>query len=502
MANINKPSVYFLPIPAPGHLISMLEVVKSLLQWNSTTGCTFSIHILLTQPKNPGEVSPICSNYFQSLQSQNLPIHFHPLPYVEPPYQYDGVEDFVTLYIRSYLPYIKAELLASPSPVSGLVVDMFGSDVIDVAKELNIPSYIYFTSTATFLSVLLHLSNLQGKHDKLLDFSEVEEICVPGLTPIPSASMPIPLLDVQSASYKRLTYHASESCTWLTYHARRFLEAKGIIINSNIHIEMKAVEALAKGITLRAPGRIFPEVYPIGPVISFGRSNIRGYECLKWLHEKPAKSVLFLCFGNMGFDVSQVRQIAIGLEQSGHRFLWVLRTPSKDFLRGPSDANLEILPEGFIERTKERGLVWPRLAPQIDILSHQAIGGFVTHCGWNSILESLWFGVPMIPWPIHSEQHLNAFQLVNEMHVAVNLDVDINKMGFVSAMELERAIKQLMEAGSEEGRRVREQVEEVKSACRKAAQIEGVSFVHLQTLAGVLGKVRNVKPAVPGSGHN
>ncbi|KAJ4809380.1 Glycosyltransferase [Rhynchospora pubera] len=477
--NKEQACVYFLPVYAPGHLISMLEVAKGLLQCNSTSSNSLSIHILLAQPDNPDK-SSLISSHLQALQAQNLPIHLHPLPFVEPPRQFDSIEDFVTSHIRLYLPHIKAALSASPSPVSGLVVDMFASDVISVANELNIPFYIYFSSTATFLSLILHLSSPQGKRDPI-DFSEVEEeICIPGLTPIPSKSMPAPLLDMKSGSYK---------C--FMYHARRYIEAKGIVVNSNIHIETNAVEALAQGVTDQlAPGTKFPDTYPVGPVISFGKSNMQGHECLQWLDTQPAKSVLFLCFGSLGaFDMSQVRQIAIGLEQSGHRFLWVLRMPTTEFLRGPVDASLEFLPEGFIERTKERGFVWPSWAPQIDILSHQAIGGFVTHCGWNSILESLWFGVPMIPWPLYAEQHLNAFMLVNEMHVAVKLEADRKNKGFVSAVDLEQAIKLLMDPGSEERSRIRVQVEEMMSACRKAVQRGGVSFVHLQKLAGELGKV-------------
>jgi hypothetical protein len=113
------------------------------------------------------------------------------------------------------------------------------------------------------------------------------------------------------------------------------MEAKGVIINSNVHIEMKAVKALAHGIVTKlTPGRMFPEIYPIGPVISFGENNRQKHECLSWLDKQPVKSVIFLCFGSMGaFELSQVRQIATGLELSGHRFLWILRMPRKGFLR-------------------------------------------------------------------------------------------------------------------------------------------------------------------------
>jgi UDP:flavonoid glycosyltransferase YjiC (YdhE family) len=136
-------------------------------------------------------------------------------------------------------------------------------------------------------------------------------------------------------------------------------------------------------------------------------------------------------------------------------------------------------------------MVWGSWAPQIEILSHEAIGGFVTHCGWNSILESMWFGVPVIPWPLYSEQHLNEFLLVKEIHTAISLEFDRKNKGFVAAMELKRAIRQLMDAGSEEGRKVRDRSAEMKSACRKAVQMEGVSYIHLQKLAKDLLQLGN-----------
>ncbi|KAJ3674814.1 hypothetical protein LUZ60_005430 [Juncus effusus] len=388
---------------------------------------------------------------------------------------FEGAEDFVSHYILLYLPHIKAALSASDSPVSGLVLDMFAGDVIDVANELNIPSYIYFPSTATFLNVVLHLPSFEEKIE--LDFWDFEgEIKVPGIAPIPSLSMAEPLMSKKSVTYK-----------WFVHYARRYKEAKGLIVNSNIHIEEKAVKALKLGQT---------EIYPVGPVITIRESESQEQECLKWLDMQPEKTVVFLCFGSMGaFEASQIQQMADGLEKSGHRFLWAIRTPANEKMRSPTDANLdEILPEGFLERTKGRGLVWPSWAPQVEILSHKAIGGFVTHCGWNSCLESLWFGIPMIPWPLYAEQHLNAFEMVHEMGVAVDLKVDRKNKGFVSSEELQRAVVCLM-GDSEEGTRVRAKVQKIKEECRQAVEEGGSSYVHWQKLADDFGNVYDIEPA-------
>jgi UDP:flavonoid glycosyltransferase YjiC (YdhE family) len=114
-----------------------------------------------------------------------------------------------------------------------------------------------------------------------------------------------------------------------------------------------------------------------------------------------------------------------------------------------------------LARTKDRGLVWPTKAPQKEILAHAAVGGFVTQCGWNSVLESLWHGVPMVPWPLAVEQHYIAFTLVADMGVAVALNVERKKKNFVEATELERAVKALMCDG-ETTRKVRDKVMEMK----------------------------------------
>jgi hypothetical protein len=193
--------------------------------------------------------------------------------------------------------------------------------------------------------------------------------------------------------------------------------------------------------------------------------------------------VVFLCFGSGGFFTApRAHEVARGLERSGHRFLWVLRGAPAPGTWSPTDADLaQLLPEGFVERTRDRGLVWPTTAPQKEILAHVAVGGFVTHCGWNSILESLWFGVPMAPWPLYAEQHLNAFALVAGMGVAVAMEVDRRRDNFVEAAELERAVKELMGGGTE-GRKVREKAAEMQAACRKAVEDGGSSTAALSKL--------------------
>ncbi|KAK4342404.1 hypothetical protein RND71_038220 [Anisodus tanguticus] len=186
---------------------------------------------------------------------------------------------------------------------------------------------------------------------------------------------------------------------------------------------------------------------------------------MKWLDEQPNSSVVFLCFGSMGsFEEDQVKEIANALESSGYRFLWSLRQPPpKDKLQLSSEfENLEeVLPEGFLQRSKGIGKVigW---APQVDILSHPAVGGFVSHCGWNSTLESVHSGVSMEIWPLYAEQQSNAFQL--------EIFNNRNPPVLVKAEEIGNGIKQLMVSENKITAKVREMKEK-----RKATLMEGGS---------------------------
>lgn len=107
--------------------------------------------------------------------------------------------------------------------------------------------------------------------------------------------------------------------------------------------------------------------------------------------------MLYVCFGSLyEFAESQLLEIALGLESSNICFIWVIK----------SDAFL-LLDKDFEERVKDRELIIKGWAPQVLILNHPAVGGFMTHCGWNSVLESVSSGVPMITWPLFAEQFYN-----------------------------------------------------------------------------------------------
>ncbi|KAG6502166.1 hypothetical protein ZIOFF_042055 [Zingiber officinale] len=427
--NMAQARVVLLPIPAVGHIMSMLEMAKLLHRYH------FSVTVLMV----PVPTTFPVGDYIATIAASGLDIDFRHIQPVDPPKDADGPEHFISAYMEKQNHHIKSalhDLLRSgDSPLAALIVDLFATGAIDVAAELGVPCYVYFASNAAFLALMLYLPTLEEKFP--VEFEEMEEeVRVPGVCPIPPISMPSPFMRKKSGRY-----------TCFVHHGRRYSELKGIVVNTFTDLEPATLRALDEG--LCAPGRRTPPMYPVGPLIAREEGEkSRQQECVAWLDGQPARSVVFLCFGSKGcFNAAQVGEIAAGLECSGCRFLWALRVASEEVLgmRKPADAKLEeVLPEGFLERTKARGMVWPSWAPQAEILAHRSVGGFVTHCGWNSCLESLQCGVPLLGWPLYAEQHSNAVVMEEEMGVALQLKVERANDNFVKAEELERGVRTLM----------------------------------------------------------
>lgn len=458
-----KPTVILVALWSVSHFTPMVELGKRLLALTAAVGHSGLTVDVLVVPSPTGKWESEIFDRIRLDEASGLDIHFHHLPFLDAPTHYttgSGIEEFVSLYVRLYVPYLKSTILSGRSPaVAAVVVDIFCTTLLDAPRELGVPAYVFLISSAAMAAVLLRSPSLDDEVPA--DAESFEELAggvvhVPGLPPVPACSLPSGLDNRKIPTYE---------C--FLYNGKRYMETDGIIINTVAELEPAVLAAIADGRCTR--GIPTPTVYTIGPVVPISPAAEKKktkkknddeyyYRCVQWLDTQPTGSVLFLCFGGRGgyFSVAQVHEIAQGLERSGQRFLWVLRGQPEPGMKLPTDANLtELLPDGFVERTRERGMVWPTRAPQKEVLEHAAVGGFVTHCGWSSITESLWFGVPMLAWPHAAEQHLNAFMAVAGMGVAVGMKVDKGRSNFVEAAELERAVKALMAGDGEEGRKVR-----------------------------------------------
>lgn len=162
-------------------------------------------------------------------------------------------------------------------------------------------------------------------------------------------------------------------------------------------------------------------VWAIGPIMKQDQPRVKGSVCGAWLDSKPPRSIVYVCFGSQNtLTSSQMVEMAMALEASGRFFIWVVRPPlGKEF-----EAELkteEWLPGGFEKRVEGRGLIVRKWVPQVEILSHESTGAFISHCGWNSTLEAISYGVPIISWPMAGEQFFNVKLLEGELGICVEL---------------------------------------------------------------------------------
>ncbi|KAL0433165.1 UNVERIFIED_CONTAM: UDP-glycosyltransferase 73C5 [Sesamum latifolium] len=148
-------------------------------------------------------------------------------------------------------------------------------------------------------------------------------------------------------------------------------------------------------------------------------TSIDGHYCLAWLDSMKPKSVIYACFGSLcHISLAQIKEIGLGLEAANFPFIWVIR--KQDY---SAEVEKWLAEDGLEERVRERGLIIRGWADQVLILSHQSVGGFLTHCGWNSTMEGVCAGVPMITWPMSAEQFYNERFIVNVLGIGVRVGV-------------------------------------------------------------------------------
>jgi hypothetical protein len=438
-----------------GHLNPMVELAKHLRRRG------LGVIVAVIDPPNNDAMS---ADAMARLAAGNPSVTFRilPAPASPDPGAHHVKRNLDTLRLAN--PVLR-EFLRSLPAVDALLLDMFCVDALDVAAELAIPAYFFFPSPASVLAVFSHLPYYYRNAPSLREMDKAALIRFPGIPPIRNVDMLATVKDKESETTKiRL------------YQFKRMMEGKGVLVNSFDWLEPKALKALAAGVCV--PNEPKQRVYFIGPLVDARKkvgSGAERHACLAWLDAQPQRSVVFLCFGSQGaFPAAQLKELAHGLESSGHRFLWTVRSPPEEQSTSPEPDLERLLPAGFLERTKDRGMVVKNWVPQAEVVQHEAGGAFVTHCGWNSTLEAIMSALPMICWPLYAEQAMNKVIMVEEMKIAVSLD-GYEEGGLVKAEEVEAKVRLVMEA--EEGRKLRERLVETRDMALDAIKEAGSSEV-------------------------
>ncbi|XP_047088368.1 UDP-glycosyltransferase 91C1-like [Lolium rigidum] len=270
----------------------------------------------------------------------------------------------------------------------------------------------------------------------------------------------------------------------------RTLRESGMSIAERVSLTLQRCNIVVIRSCLEWEPESFPQLATLGgkPVVPLGLlppspEGGRGVSkdgedaTVRWLDAQPAKSVVYVALGSeVPLRTEQVHELALGLELAGTRFLWALRKPG-----GVTDA--DVLPPGFEERTRGCGLVVTGWVPQISVLAHGAVGAFLTHCGWNSTIEGLLFGHPLIMLPIFGDQGPNA-RLMEGRQVGVQVrrnenDGSFDRDGVAAAV---RAV-----AVEEESRTI------FVANAKKMQEIVAGSEVHERCIDGFIQRLRSYK---------
>ncbi|XP_062099092.1 anthocyanidin 3-O-glucosyltransferase 5-like [Humulus lupulus] len=458
-APLHRPHVAVLSSPGMGHIIPLLELAKRLA---ADHGCHVSF-LNITAEASAAQT--------KLLSSPDFPPNLHviDLPDVDVSTLVSSDSLIVTrlsVIVQESLRCLKSVLLDLGKP-DVVVIDLFCTQAFEVCEELSIPVYSFYTAPAALFSLSLYLLTLDKEVD--CEFVDLPEpIRVPGCSPIRTED----LLD-------QVRNRKSEECKWYLLHTSRLPLAAGVLMNTWEDLEPSTLKAIREDPYYNKIST--PPIHPVGPLIRETEPITEsGVECLAWLDNQPSDSVVFVALGSGGtLSAAQLTEIAWGLELSGQRFVWVVRTPtefdaSATFFNVGGDINdpKSFLPVGFLERTKKVGYVVASWAPQVAVLRHRSTGAFLSHCGWNSTMESMRHGVPMIAWPLYAEQKMNATALVEDVGVAVRPAEDPGK-GIVTREEIKRVVSLVI--GGEEGKLLRLRAGKLKESAEKVLSDNGGS---------------------------
>ncbi|CAO2144276.1 unnamed protein product [Urochloa humidicola] len=428
------PHFVLVPLPAQGHMLPMLYLARLL----ATHGARATV--VLT-PANASRHRAVLDRAARA----GLAVDFAELPFPAGLFPH-GCESFEKLPGWSHFTafYDALSMLAEPlekwlrsSPAHCLVCDSCCPWTAPVARRLGVMRVVFQGPSAFYLLVARNL-DAHGEFDRR-DGDDREPIEVPDfpvrvvvnrMTSLGLFQWPGPLQKL-----RRDTVDAEAT-------------ADGLVFNTCAAVEGAYAEKYAAALGTR--------LWAVGPLCLVGAdvnagAGVDAEGVVSWLDARPAVgSVVYVSFGSVArLFPAQVAELAAGLEASGLPFVWAAK---EDAASGGIDA-------GFEDRVRDRGLVVRGWAPQMAILAHPAVGGFMTHCGWNSVQESLVHGVPMVTWPQFVDQFMNEALVVDVLGIGIRsganvpaTHVTVVKPGEVLEVQVwrdgvERAVAELMDKG-------------------------------------------------------
>ena len=466
--------VVVFPFMAKGHTIPLLHLASALAARHGDGGGGGLRVTVLTTPGN------------LAFARRRVPAHVSlvALPFPAHPELPPGVESTDALPSHSLFPaFLRATamlrepfagyLASLPAPPLALVSDFFLGFTQRVASDAGVRRITFHGMSAFSLALCFSLAKRSPPAA-----GSVED----------GAPFPVPGFPEGFTITKDEVPHAVAQAADLDDPVTRFLleevrdwdyRSWGVLVNSFDALDGDYAAILE---SFYLPGA---RAWLVGPLfLAAGESQEEDGDddpegCLPWLDERATKrpgSVVYVSFGtHVHVSAAQLDELAHGLVGSGHAFLWAVRC-----LDGAWSPPVDAGPDGKIARG------W---VPQRRVLAHPAVGGFVSHCGWNSVLESLAAGRPMLTWPVMAEQAANAKHVVDVLGAGVRAGVKAGANAppeLVGRAQVAGKVRELMDGGGEAGRGMRARAERVGEAAGAAVGDGGTSRLALRRLVDEL----------------
>ncbi|XP_042511007.1 anthocyanidin 3-O-glucosyltransferase 7-like isoform X1 [Macadamia integrifolia] len=364
----------------------------------------------------------------------------------------EDIELFMKVTPWNFKKSLEVAVMERGKKITCLLSDAFLWFSADVAEELGVPWIAAYFGGACGLTTHVNSdlirstigvgpSAIAGREDETLDF-------IPGLSSLPIRDVQEGIIigDLESA-FNRMLHQMGQ----------KMPQATAVVVNDFEELNPPIIKDLKSKFRNCLSVAPFTLNYP-------PQSDSDTSGCLSWLDKQKPSSVVYISFGTVGgLPLPELEVLAEGLEASGTPFLWSL----KDKLK-------EQLPDSFLNKTRKRGLIVPWV-PQLRVLQHTAVGVFMTHCGWNSVLESILNGIPVIGRPIFGDHHLNGRFISDVWKIGIRIDHGVyTKDGVMKGLDLMLC--------KEEGKKMMEKAQALKELAKRAIEIDGSTSRNFQTL--------------------
>ncbi|KAK7259219.1 hypothetical protein RIF29_24819 [Crotalaria pallida] len=459
----NNPHVVCVPFPAQGHVNPFMQLAKLLhsIGFHITFVNTEFNHKRLVKSLGPGFV-------------KGLPdFQFETIPDGLPPIEKDATQDIPVLCdatrTNCYAPFKELVKKLNSSPevpsVSHIIADGSMCFAAKVARELGIEELQLWTASACgFVGYLqyeelVRRGILPFKDENFVTDGTLERSLdwIPGMKYIRLKDLP---------SFIRVTNLDDAMFDFVGFEARNTMTSSSIIINTFQELDSEVLQVLM---------RINPNIYTIGPLHLLGRHFPEKFEkgfkpsfwkndsrCIQWLDQWEPSSVIYVNYGSITvMSGKHFMEFAWALANNNLPFLWIMRP---DLVKGEESITL---PQEFLDEVKDRGYItsW---CPQDQVLAHPSIGAFLTHCGWNSTIEGICEGVPMIGWPLFAEQQTNCRYICKIWGIGVDIDEDVKRE------KVTILVKDMLKG--EKGKEMRQKCLEWKKQAIESTDLGGSSY--------------------------